>query len=161
MIMKSNRYEDLCLELECGKDNFPHTLCICLSWGLLRDSSLCQLFISIDTSYFNKMIPVASIILKFLQGKDLYLADNVKLSNSWNEYIISLRSSYVNLRNYSNFDVESYNHISFSRQFSFCQDVSGDLMDRPYDGTLLKLVQLLNSSFKHNTFLKSCSQRAH
>ncbi|KAH0672490.1 hypothetical protein KY284_023577 [Solanum tuberosum] len=89
-----------------------------------------------------------------LQGRDLHLTDNGKLSNSWNEYIISLRSGYVTLRHDSNFIVESYNPIRFSRQFGFCQDVPGDLMERPYDSTLLTLVQLWNSSFRLNTFSK-------
>jgi len=92
--------------------------------------------------------------LAMLQGRDLHLTDNGKLSNSWNEYIISLRSGYVTLRHDSNFIVESYSPIRFSRQFGFCQDVPGDLVERPYDGTLLTLVQLWNSSFRLNTFSK-------
>ncbi|KAG5580676.1 hypothetical protein H5410_051303 [Solanum commersonii] len=71
--------------------------------------------------------------LAMLQGRDLHLTDNGKLSNSWNEYIISLRSGYVTLRHDSNFIVESYNPIRFSRQFGFCQDVPRDLMEYPYD----------------------------
>ncbi|KAH0730259.1 hypothetical protein KY289_001447 [Solanum tuberosum] len=92
--------------------------------------------------------------LAMLQRRDLHLTDNGKLSNSWNEYIISLRSGYVILRHDSNFIVESYNPIRFSRQFGFCQDVPGDIVERPYDGTLLTLVQLWNSSFRLNTFSK-------
>ncbi|KAH0727911.1 hypothetical protein KY290_003617 [Solanum tuberosum] len=92
--------------------------------------------------------------LAMLQGRDLHLTDNGRLSNSWNEYIISLRSGYVTLRHDSNFIVESYSPIRFSRQFGFCQDVPGDLVERPYDGTLLTLVQLWNSSFRLNTFSK-------
>ncbi|KAH0693355.1 hypothetical protein KY285_020452 [Solanum tuberosum] len=92
--------------------------------------------------------------LAMLQGRDLHLTDNGKLSNSWNEYIISLRSGYVTLRHDSNFIVESYSPIRFSRQFGFCQDVPGDLVEHPYDGTLLTLVQLWNSSFRFNTFSK-------
>ncbi|KAG5599197.1 hypothetical protein H5410_030567 [Solanum commersonii] len=57
-----------------------------------------------------------------LQGRDLHLTDNGKLSNS--------------------------------RQLGFCQDVPGDLMERPYDGTLLTLVQLWNSSFRLQAFSK-------
>ncbi|KAK4737480.1 hypothetical protein R3W88_001177 [Solanum pinnatisectum] len=65
--------------------------------------------------------------LAMLQGRDLHLIDNGKL------YIISLHSGYVTLRHGSNFIVESYSPIRFSRQFGFCQDVPGDLMERPYD----------------------------
>ncbi|KAH0764534.1 hypothetical protein KY285_000405 [Solanum tuberosum] len=71
--------------------------------------------------------------LAMLQGRDLHLTDNGKLSNLWNKYIISLRSGYVTLRHDSNFIVESYSPIRFSRQFGFCQDVPGDLVKRPYD----------------------------
>ncbi|KAH0643619.1 hypothetical protein KY290_035093 [Solanum tuberosum] len=71
--------------------------------------------------------------LAMLLGRDLHLTDNGKLSNSWNEYIISLRSGYVTLRHDSNFILESYNPIRFRQQFGFCQDVPGDLMERPYD----------------------------
>uniref|UniRef100_A0A3Q7GI52 Aminotransferase-like plant mobile domain-containing protein n=1 Tax=Solanum lycopersicum TaxID=4081 RepID=A0A3Q7GI52_SOLLC len=46
--------------------------------------------------------------LAMLQGKDLHIIDNDKLSNSWNEYDISLH-------------------------------VPGDLIERPYDDTLLTL----------------------
>ncbi|KAK4718325.1 hypothetical protein R3W88_016663 [Solanum pinnatisectum] len=91
--------------------------------------------------------------LAMLQGRDLHLTDNGKLSNSWNEYIISFHSGYVTLRHDSNFIVESYSPIRFSRQLGFCQDVPGDLMERPYDGTVT-LVQLWNSSFRLNTFSK-------
>ncbi|KAK4731790.1 hypothetical protein R3W88_024778 [Solanum pinnatisectum] len=80
--------------------------------------------------------------LAMLQGRDLHLTDNGKLSNSWNEYIISLHSGYVTLRHDSNFIVESYSPIRFN------------LMERPYDGTLLTLVQLWNSFFRLNTFSK-------
>ena len=90
-----------------------------------------------------------------LQGKDLHLIDNVKLSNSWNEYVISLRSGYVTLRHDSNFIVESYSPVRFSRQFGFCQDFPGDLMECPYDGTLLTLVQIGNSYFRLNSILNS------
>uniref|UniRef100_M1DX49 Uncharacterized protein n=1 Tax=Solanum tuberosum TaxID=4113 RepID=M1DX49_SOLTU len=75
--------------------------------------------------------------LAMLQGRDLHLIDNGKLSNSWNEYIISLHSGYVTLRHDSNFIVESYSSIRFSRQFGFCQDVPGDLMEHPYDDTIV------------------------
>ncbi|KAG5577589.1 hypothetical protein H5410_057723 [Solanum commersonii] len=87
--------------------------------------------------------------LAMLQARDLHLTDNGKLSNSWNKYIISLRSGCVTLRHDSNFIVESYSPIRFSRQFSFCQDVPGELMERPYDGTLLTLGLLINQRKSH------------
>ncbi|KAH0776103.1 hypothetical protein KY290_007514 [Solanum tuberosum] len=62
--------------------------------------------------------------LAMLQGRDLHLTDNGKLSNSWNEYIISLCSGYAR---------EGFAPIRFSRQFGFCQDVPRDLVERPYD----------------------------
>uniref|UniRef100_M1DVP3 Aminotransferase-like plant mobile domain-containing protein n=1 Tax=Solanum tuberosum TaxID=4113 RepID=M1DVP3_SOLTU len=67
--------------------------------------------------------------LAMLQGRDLHLTDNGKLSNSWNEFIISLCLGYVTHMNDSNFIVESYSPNRFSRQFGFCQDVPGDLME--------------------------------
>ncbi|KAH0722656.1 hypothetical protein KY290_005312 [Solanum tuberosum] len=66
----------------------------------------------------------------------------------------ALRLHHLAMLHDSNFIVESYSPIRFSRQFGFCQDVPGDLVERPYDGTLLTLVQLWNSSFRLNTFSK-------
>ncbi|KAK4706758.1 hypothetical protein R3W88_033667 [Solanum pinnatisectum] len=80
--------------------------------------------------------------LTMLQGRDLHLTDNGKLSISWNKYIISPLSGNVTLRHDSNFIVESYSAIRFN------------LMEQPYHGTLLTLVQLWNSSFRLDTFSK-------
>ncbi|KAK4721487.1 hypothetical protein R3W88_011720 [Solanum pinnatisectum] len=52
--------------------------------------------------------------LTMLQGRDLHLTDNGKLSISWNKYIISPLSGNVTLRHDSNFIVESYSAIRFS-----------------------------------------------
>ena len=66
--------------------------------------------------------------LAMQQGRDLHFTDYGKFSNSWNEYVISLRSGYVTHRHDSNFIMESYCLIKFSQQFGFFQDVPGDLM---------------------------------
>ncbi|XP_059288149.1 uncharacterized protein LOC132041452 [Lycium ferocissimum] len=92
--------------------------------------------------------------LALLQGRELYFTDTGDLSDSWNDTIISLRSSYVTLRHDADLIVESYSPYRFSRQFGFCQDIPGDLMERPYDGTLLTLAQLWNSSIRLGTSSK-------
>nr|XP_016483859.1 PREDICTED: uncharacterized protein LOC107804474 [Nicotiana tabacum]XP_016483861.1 PREDICTED: uncharacterized protein LOC107804474 [Nicotiana tabacum] len=92
--------------------------------------------------------------LALLRGKELHFTDNGKLSDSFSEFFISLRSSYLTLRHDDTFIVESYSPHRFSRQFGFCQDIPGDLMEQPYDGTLQALVQLWDSSTRLGTFSK-------
>ncbi|XP_070014403.1 uncharacterized protein [Nicotiana sylvestris] len=92
--------------------------------------------------------------LALLRGKELHFTENGKLSDSFSEFFISLRSSYLTLRHDATFIVESYNPHRFSRQFGFCQDIPGDLMEQPYDGTLQALVQLWDSSTRLGTSLK-------
>nr|XP_009790290.1 PREDICTED: uncharacterized protein LOC104237764 [Nicotiana sylvestris] len=92
--------------------------------------------------------------LALLRGKELHFTDNGKLSDSFSEFFISLRSSYLTLRHDATFIVESYSPYRFSRQFGFFQDIPGDLMEQPYDGTLQALVQLWDSSTRLGTSSK-------
>ncbi|KAH0642041.1 hypothetical protein KY290_033644 [Solanum tuberosum] len=70
--------------------------------------------------------------LAMLQGKELHIDD-------------SLRSSFVTLRLDDELIVEPYSPHRFSRQFRYCQDVPGALIEHHYDGSLLALVQLWDS----------------
>ncbi|PHT63445.1 hypothetical protein T459_32669 [Capsicum annuum] len=53
--------------------------------------------------------------LAMIQPKELFIADNEELSSSWNNYFISLRSSYVTLRCDDHFVMEPYSPHRFSR----------------------------------------------
>ncbi|KAH0672619.1 hypothetical protein KY284_023706 [Solanum tuberosum] len=56
--------------------------------------------------------------LAMLQGRDLHLTDNGKLSNSWNEYIISLRSSYEKSHPSSKSQVKSNDTLQVAKTSS-------------------------------------------
>ncbi|MCD9639444.1 hypothetical protein HAX54_023995 [Datura stramonium] len=58
---------------------------------------------------------------------------------------LGLRSSFVTLRHDDDLIVEPYSPHRFSRQFGFCQDVPGVLIEHHYDGSLLALVHLWDS----------------
>ncbi|XP_019234715.1 PREDICTED: uncharacterized protein LOC109215149 [Nicotiana attenuata] len=83
--------------------------------------------------------------LAMLQGRELHLTDRDEQSNSWSDFFLSLRSSFITLRHDDIHIVESYSPHRFSRQFGFCQDVPGKLIERPYDGSLKMLVQFWDS----------------
>ncbi|OIT21864.1 hypothetical protein A4A49_61913, partial [Nicotiana attenuata] len=83
--------------------------------------------------------------LAMLQGRELHLTDRDEQSNSWSDFFISLRSSFITLRHDDIHIVESYSPHRFSRQFGFCQDIPGKLIERPYDGALKMLVQFWDS----------------
>lgn len=83
--------------------------------------------------------------LAMLQGRELHIDDSGKLSPSWSDFLISLRSSFVTLRQDDDLIVEPYSPHRFSRQFGYCQDVPGVLIEPYYDGSLLALVQLWDS----------------
>ncbi|KAG5630502.1 hypothetical protein H5410_002219 [Solanum commersonii] len=83
--------------------------------------------------------------LAMLQGKDLHIDDSVKLSTSWSDFLIGLRSSFVTLRLDDELIMEPYSPHRFSRPFGYCQDVPGALIKHHYDGSLLSLVQLWDS----------------
>ncbi|KAK4716572.1 hypothetical protein R3W88_014910 [Solanum pinnatisectum] len=80
-----------------------------------------------------------------LQGKELHIDDSGKLSTSWSDFLIGLRSSFVTLRLDDELIVEPYSPHRFSRQFGYRQDVPGALIEHHYDGSLLALVQLWDS----------------
>ncbi|MCD9644509.1 hypothetical protein HAX54_032763 [Datura stramonium] len=78
--------------------------------------------------------------LALLQGKELHIDDNSKLSNSYNDFFIALCSSFFTLRHDYDLIVEPYSPHQFSQQFVFCQDVPNVLIEHHYDGSLLALV---------------------
>ncbi|PHU18184.1 hypothetical protein BC332_13879 [Capsicum chinense] len=61
-------------------------------------------------------VDICSLLtLAMLQPKELFIADNGELSSSWNDYFISLHSSYVTLRCDDHFIMEPYSPHIFSR----------------------------------------------
>ncbi|KAH0697977.1 hypothetical protein KY289_015459 [Solanum tuberosum] len=92
--------------------------------------------------------------LAMLQGKELHIDDSGKLSTSWSDFLIGLRSSFVTLRLDDELIVEPYSPHRFSRQFGYCQDVPGALIEHHYDGSLLALVQLWDSCVYLGSSLK-------
>ncbi|KAG5586111.1 hypothetical protein H5410_046545 [Solanum commersonii] len=67
---------------------------------------------------------------------------------------IGLRSSFVTLRLDDELIVEPYSPHRFSRQFGYCLDVPGALIEQDYDGSLLALVQLWDSCVHLGSSLK-------
>ncbi|OIT36613.1 hypothetical protein A4A49_64167, partial [Nicotiana attenuata] len=78
-------------------------------------------------------------------GRKSHLTDRDEKSNSWSDFFIILHSSFITLRHDDIHIMESYSPHRFSRQFGFCQDVPGNLIERPYDGSLKMLVQFWDS----------------
>ncbi|KAH0764902.1 hypothetical protein KY285_000773 [Solanum tuberosum] len=72
--------------------------------------------------------------LAMLQGKELHIDDSGKLSISQSDFLIGLCSSFVTFRLDDELIVEPYSPHRFSRQFGYCQDVPGALIEHHYDG---------------------------
>ncbi|KAH0645171.1 hypothetical protein KY284_033055 [Solanum tuberosum] len=85
--------------------------------------------------------------LAMLQGKELHIDDSGKLSTSWSDFLIGLRLSFVILRLDDELIVEPYSPHQFSRQFGYCQDVPGALIEHHYDGSLLALRSLMTREY--------------
>ncbi|KAG5540450.1 hypothetical protein RHGRI_020606 [Rhododendron griersonianum] len=79
------------------------------------------------------------------------VTDHGKHSDSWNDYVISFRSSYLTLRHGNEHIVEPYNPYRFGRQFRFCQDIPGKLREELSTGTLEAIYQLWESCTRLNT----------
>ncbi|KAG5550487.1 hypothetical protein RHGRI_015454 [Rhododendron griersonianum] len=79
------------------------------------------------------------------------VTDHGKHSDSWNDYIISLRSSYLILHRGNEHIVEPYSPHRFGRQFRFCQDIPGKLREEHSTGTLEAIYQLWESCTRLNT----------
>ncbi|KAG5565982.1 hypothetical protein RHGRI_001793 [Rhododendron griersonianum] len=79
------------------------------------------------------------------------VTDHGKHSDSWNDYVISLRSSYLTLRRGNEHIVEPYNPHRFGRQFRFCQDIPGKLREELSTGTLEAIYQLWEFCTRLNT----------
>ncbi|KAF3644385.1 hypothetical protein FXO37_21480 [Capsicum annuum] len=75
-------------------------------------------------------------------GKEVQIDNSGKLPNSWSDFFIGLRSSFVTLRHDDDLVVDPYSPHRFSRQFRFCH---GILKKHYFDGSLLALVQLWDS----------------
>ncbi|KAH7850255.1 hypothetical protein Vadar_029883 [Vaccinium darrowii] len=72
-------------------------------------------------------------------------------SHSQTDYIISLRSSYLILRRDNEYVVEPYSPHRFSRQFDFCQDIPGNLVEEACPINLPDVVGLWQSCTKLGT----------
>ncbi|KAG5531747.1 hypothetical protein RHGRI_026389 [Rhododendron griersonianum] len=89
--------------------------------------------------------------LALTKPKQGIVTDHGKHSDSWNDYIISLRSSYLTLRRGNEHIVEPYSPYLFARQFRFCQDIPGKLREELSTGTLEAIYQLWESCTRLNT----------
>ncbi|PHU05282.1 hypothetical protein BC332_26104 [Capsicum chinense] len=92
--------------------------------------------------------------LALLQGKEVQIDYSGKLSNSWSDFFIGLRSSFVTLRHDDYLIVEPYSPHRFSRQFGFCQEAPGILTKHHFDSWLLAFVQLWDSCVRLGSLSK-------
>ncbi|KAL0378735.1 UNVERIFIED_CONTAM: hypothetical protein Sradi_3179000 [Sesamum radiatum] len=90
---------------------------------------------------FSLAIPVLASIYR---GPSL-VANDAKISNTFQDLFMALRSSYLTLRVGGDSVVEAYSPHHFSRQFSFCQDVSGSLKKEILTCSLKELGRLWQS----------------
>ncbi|KAG5541834.1 hypothetical protein RHGRI_021618 [Rhododendron griersonianum] len=95
--------------------------------------------------------PLTLSLLALTKPKQGIVTDHGKHSDSWNDYIISLRSSYLTLRRGNEHIVEPYSPYRFARQFRFCQDIPGKLREELSTGTLEAIYQLWESCTRLNT----------
>ncbi|KAH7843639.1 hypothetical protein Vadar_019056 [Vaccinium darrowii] len=82
---------------------------------------------------------------------ELHIVDDGAQSHSRTDYIISLRSSYLTLRRNKEYVVEPYSPHRFSRQFDFCQDIPGNLVEEACPINLPDVVGLWQSCTKLGT----------
>ncbi|KAH7845734.1 hypothetical protein Vadar_005411 [Vaccinium darrowii] len=82
---------------------------------------------------------------------ELLIVDDGAQSHSRTDYIISLRSSYLTLRRDKEYVVEPYSPHRFSRQFDFCQDIPGNLVEEACPINLPNAVGLWQSCTKLGT----------
>ncbi|KAF7150749.1 hypothetical protein RHSIM_Rhsim02G0072700 [Rhododendron simsii] len=79
------------------------------------------------------------------------VTDHGKHSDSSNDYVVSLKSSYLTLHRGNEHIVEPYSPHRFARQFRFCQDTPGKLREELSTGTLDAIYQLWESCTRLNT----------
>ncbi|KAH7841912.1 hypothetical protein Vadar_025262 [Vaccinium darrowii] len=82
---------------------------------------------------------------------ELLIVDDGAQSHSQTDYIISLRSSYLILRRDNEYVVEPYSPHRFSRQFDFCQDIPGNLVEEACPINLPDVIGLWQSCTKLGT----------
>ncbi|KAG5553873.1 hypothetical protein RHGRI_011665 [Rhododendron griersonianum] len=95
--------------------------------------------------------PSTLSLLALTKPKQGIVTDHGKHSDSWNDYLISLKSSYLTLRRGNEHIVEPYSPYRFARQFRFCQDIPGKLREELSTGTLETIYQLWESCTRLNT----------
>ncbi|XP_070043197.1 uncharacterized protein [Nicotiana tomentosiformis] len=96
-------------------------------------------------SGFNKLVHDNFTIWSCYKGGNYILPIVTNNRTLGATFFISLCSIFITLRHDDGHIVESYSPHRFSHQFGFCQDYPGNLIERPYDGSLKMLVQFWDS----------------
>ncbi|KAL0461142.1 UNVERIFIED_CONTAM: hypothetical protein Slati_0001800 [Sesamum latifolium] len=76
---------------------------------------------------FHRINPSRLLNIHFHHQCPSLMADDAKISNTFQDLFVDLRSIYLTLRIGGDSIVEAYSPHCFSRQFGFCQDVPGSL----------------------------------
>ncbi|KAH7849160.1 hypothetical protein Vadar_013902 [Vaccinium darrowii] len=90
-------------------------------------------------------------VLALNKPKQLTICDNGVQLDSWSNYLISLRSSFLTLRRGGERIIEPYSPHRFARQFQYCQDIPGKLKEELSTGSLEKIFQLWKSCTRLGT----------
>ncbi|KAL0366242.1 UNVERIFIED_CONTAM: hypothetical protein Sradi_3514300 [Sesamum radiatum] len=103
---------------------------------------------------FHRINPSRLLNIHFHHQGPSLVADDAKISNTFKDLFVALRSSYLTLRIGSDSIVEAYSPHRFSRQFGFCQDVPGSLKKEILTCSLKELGRLWQSCTLSGTLSK-------
>ncbi|KAL0461137.1 UNVERIFIED_CONTAM: hypothetical protein Slati_0001300 [Sesamum latifolium] len=94
---------------------------------------------------FHRINPSRLLNIHFHHQGPSLMADDAKISNTFQDLFVDLRSIYLTLRIGGDSIVEAYSPHCFSRQFGFCQDVPGSLKKEILTCSLKELRRLWQS----------------
>ncbi|KAL0453747.1 UNVERIFIED_CONTAM: hypothetical protein Slati_1352800 [Sesamum latifolium] len=94
---------------------------------------------------FHRINPSRLLNIHFHHQGPSLVADDAKISNTFQNLFVVLRSSYLTLRIEDDSIVEAYSPCRFSRQLGFCQDVPGSLKKEILTYSLKELGRLWQS----------------
>ncbi|KAL0293297.1 UNVERIFIED_CONTAM: hypothetical protein Sradi_6945500 [Sesamum radiatum] len=94
---------------------------------------------------FHRINPLRLLNIHFHHQGPSLVADDAKISNTFQDLFVALRSSYLTLRIGGDSIVEAYSPHHFSCQFDFCQDVPWRLKKEILTCSLKELGRLWQS----------------
>ena len=91
----------------------------------------------------------------YVRNREETFLDDGGLSRNSLSYFISIRSSYLSMRQDGHLIVEPYSPFWFSHQFGLCQDIPGTIKEDIRQGTLDKIVEFWRLCTPYKTSCKA------